>query len=634
MDHQPSRPSDPGFARRLAVLEPATWSATARTIDVVWTTGSDVARRDFWTGESWTESLEISADAVDLGRLNAGAPVLNTHSAYSLSDQIGVVERAWLENGQGMATLRLSEREDVAPIAADIAAGIIRNISVGYSVQEWRESREPGQPVRRTAVRWQPMEISFVPIPADANAQTRAAGAEPAPPINQPKELRTMTDTVETIAPAAPDHAAIRTEGAVGERNRAREIRSAATQAGLDAAWADAHIDAGTAPDAARADALARLAASRTPPLRPQVSIVTDEGDTVMRGVEGALMARMTSTAYEGPAEQFRAASLLDLARATLQVRGVTMNGWSRADIAKAALGLPVLGRNMQTASDFAALLANTQSKRLLSQYMMIDRSFLTWCARRSLPDFKTTTIAELGAAPALLALAEGGTIQVGAIQDTGETYNLVRYARNVALSYVAIVNDDLGGFDRMPMAFATAAANLESGLVYGLLETNANMADGVALFAAGHSNTSAQAMTVDGVTALRSLIRRQIDASGQRIMVNPSVLVVPTELFGQARALFSATVVPATVATTAVNPWVGGFTIVESPFLADVNDYYMTVASGTGYEAVEVGYEAGSEGPQLTSYVQPDVDGVVFSLRHSFGAKAATWRTIARATA
>jgi phage major head subunit gpT-like protein len=269
-----------------------------------------------------------------------------------------------------------------------------------------------------------------------------------------------------------------------------------------------------------------------------------------------------------------------------------------------------------------------------MAAYDMLPRNFLAWCARRELPDFKSTTVVDLGAAPALSALAEGGQITYGAMQDSGESYNLVRYARNVSISYPAIVNDDLSGFDRVPSAFATSAANLENGLVYGILETNANMADGVALFAAGHSNTSAQAMTVDGITALRTLIMRQTDPTGQRVLIMPTTIIVPVELAGTARALFSATVVPAGLATTAVNPWRGEFEIVETPFLSDTNDYYVTVRSGTGYEAVEVGYEAGSAGPQLTSFTQPDIDGLTFSLRHSFGAKSVNWRTIARATA
>ncbi|MCV5737600.1 hypothetical protein OFN56_37450, partial [Escherichia coli] len=74
---------------------------------------------------------------VDLSRMQQGAPVLNTHSRYDVRDVIGVVERAWIEGGEGRALVRFSEREDVEPIWRDIKAGILRNVSVGYVVRKY-----------------------------------------------------------------------------------------------------------------------------------------------------------------------------------------------------------------------------------------------------------------------------------------------------------------------------------------------------------------------------------------------------------------------------------------------------------------------------------------------------------------
>lgn len=631
-----TREAPPALVRRAASMAPATFNASTRTVDVIFTAGAEVMRSDWWSGERWVEALEVTPEAVDLSRLNARAPVLNSHSSYDLEDVIGVVERAWIEGGKGYAQIRFSEREDVAPIVADVAAGILSNISVGYSVSEWREEEVNGVR-RRTATRWLPMEVSLVPIPADAAAQVRSAVPAPAlqpadPAISKEGQMPENTET----APVLPDATAIRADAVKAERGRIAEIREAARAANLDDAWVQEHVEAGTAADAARRAALAALAETRGKPQASVVQIVRDEGDTLRQGIEGMLEARLTGDYAKatGPAAEWRSRSLVEMGAALLRQRGIETNSWSRADIARAMLGLPVMARTMNTTSDFPALLANVQSKRLMAAYDTLPRNFLAWCARRELPDFKTTTVVDLGAAPALSALAEGGQITYGAMQDSGESYNLVRYARNVSISYPAIVNDDLSGFDRVPQAFATSAANLENGLVYGILETNANMSDGVALFAAGHGNTSAQAMTVDGISALRTLIMRQTDPTGQRVLIMPTMIIVPVELAGVARALFSATVVPAGLATTAVNPWRGEFEIVETPFLADTNDYYVTVRAGTGYEAVEVGYEAGSAGPQLTSFTQPDIDGLTFSLRHSFGAKSVNWRTIARATA
>ena len=76
--------------RRAAAFVPATFDKAQRTIDVVFTAGTDVDRRDWWTGERWVESLEITPEAMDLTRLNTGAPVLNAHGAYDLGDGLSL----------------------------------------------------------------------------------------------------------------------------------------------------------------------------------------------------------------------------------------------------------------------------------------------------------------------------------------------------------------------------------------------------------------------------------------------------------------------------------------------------------------------------------------------------------------
>jgi phage head maturation protease len=60
---------------------------------------------------------------------------------------------------------------------AMVSEKIIRNISVGYIINEMRviEPEKKGQVEQRIATRWTPYEVSFVTVPADAGAQTRAA---------------------------------------------------------------------------------------------------------------------------------------------------------------------------------------------------------------------------------------------------------------------------------------------------------------------------------------------------------------------------------------------------------------------------------------------------------------------------
>ncbi|WP_316189416.1 MULTISPECIES: HK97 family phage prohead protease [unclassified Bradyrhizobium] len=183
--HQNQSRSDPATLPMQTREAPVTsLDVDKRTVDVVFTTGAAVRRRR-WTGWDtsvpFDEILEVSRDAVDLSRLNLGAPALDSHSPYSTASQVGVVERAWIDAGQGLATVRFpSKGIDAAAdrMFAMVQEKIIRNISVGYSIDKVRviEPQKKDQVEKRIATRWTPFEISFVTIPADAKSQTRSAG--------------------------------------------------------------------------------------------------------------------------------------------------------------------------------------------------------------------------------------------------------------------------------------------------------------------------------------------------------------------------------------------------------------------------------------------------------------------------
>jgi hypothetical protein len=157
-------------------------NAETRTVSVVFTTGAAVRRRRYVGWDSavpFDEVLLVSDDAVNLTRLQAGAPALDSHSAYSTSSQVGVVENPRIEKGQGIADIRFPSA-GVDPAAdrmfALVDQRIIRNISVGYSIDEVevKAPAKAGDIEQRIIKRWTPMEISFVTVPADPGAQVRA----------------------------------------------------------------------------------------------------------------------------------------------------------------------------------------------------------------------------------------------------------------------------------------------------------------------------------------------------------------------------------------------------------------------------------------------------------------------------
>ncbi len=130
----------------------------ARTVDIAFASETPVDR--WW----YTEVLSLDPQSIRLGRMQNGAPLLKNHdTAY----QIGVVDSAVIDKDKvGRATVRFSKNKEAQEIFQDVIDNIRRHISVGYLVHKTVEEKGGASPVVRV-VDWEPLEVSFVPIPAD-----------------------------------------------------------------------------------------------------------------------------------------------------------------------------------------------------------------------------------------------------------------------------------------------------------------------------------------------------------------------------------------------------------------------------------------------------------------------------------
>ena len=146
-----------------------------------------------WDG---LEILDHSPEAVDLSFLNSGnAPLLDSHNRSELECQIGVIQRAWLQDQRLYVEVRFSRKEGAQEILTDIVDGIIRNVSVGYDVLEVGPLTVDTGEYRVT--RWMPKEASFVTIPADV---TVGIGRN----ATQLRGQQMPPDQIETTPGAAP----------------------------------------------------------------------------------------------------------------------------------------------------------------------------------------------------------------------------------------------------------------------------------------------------------------------------------------------------------------------------------------------------------------------------------------------
>lgn len=164
---------------RASSLDLQSYSEADNAVDVVWTTG-ETARNRLPSIGVVDEELIVSPNAVRLGRLNAGAPLLNAHDkkGLGLSSIIGAVipGSARLERGKGLARVQLSRAPEDAGTVQKIRDGIIRNVSTGYQIHAMERVMRVGEDVPLFRVLdWEPFELSALGVAADSGAQFRDA---------------------------------------------------------------------------------------------------------------------------------------------------------------------------------------------------------------------------------------------------------------------------------------------------------------------------------------------------------------------------------------------------------------------------------------------------------------------------
>lgn len=348
------------------------------------------------------------------------------------------------------------------------------------------------------------------------------------------------------------------------------------------------------------------------------------EGQTYRQGAIGALMHRINPSAngHDERTRQFLGFSLLDMARDCVERTGMRTRGMSRREIAVRAL---------QSTSDFPVILENVVTKTLRDAYNETPRTFLPFCRRATLPDFKEVTRAQISGAPDLKEVLEGEEYGYAAMTDGGEKYRVRKYGRIVALTWEAIVNDDLSALTRIPTAFGASAAAKEADIVYGILTGNPKMSDNEDLFSAAHGNvgtpTALQAAldadaALDPIAEARQMMALQKGLEGRYITVTPQFLIVPPGLEKAALQLTTGNFVPAK--TEDKNVFGPSLTAISEPRLhaSSTIAYYLAAAPGL-IDTIEYAYLEGNEGVFTESRWGFEVDGLEVKCRHVFGAAA-----------
>lgn len=253
----------------------------ARTIHLAFSSEEPVER---WFGN---EILDHSPSSIRLGRLVNGGAVLVGHDHR---DHVGVVESASIDSDRrGRATVRFGNSALAIEKFNDVKDGILRHISVGYRIHELTLTKTGDQGEDYRATDWEPMEISFVAVPADPTVGVGRSdddGDENTVIINEPdddeppatketEETEKPEDQEETIMAKELTPPAVQTDSEellAGERRRIAEITLLGRKYNL-ADQAEQSINDGTSLEQFRALLLDHLNTEQRSDIKPVTQI-------------------------------------------------------------------------------------------------------------------------------------------------------------------------------------------------------------------------------------------------------------------------------------------------------------------------------------------------------------------------
>ena len=345
-----------------------------RTVEAIVSTGAPVQRPGF------IEQLDLSL--VDLSTL-IGGPVLDGHRSGSTRDQLGVVEAAEVRSEGLWVRIRFRSNDAAKSVLTDIADGTLRGLSVGYTVKRWKDETRGSARVR-TAIDWRPVEVSIVPVPADAGAHFRNGdNGDTQMPKHQENNNVNEAPLVEHVQRNGYTEVRL-TDRAMNNPDLLRrslvnqEIRTIAATAGLTRDWADGQIDANATADAAREAAFAEMVArgERNNVRTTRADITMDHNDPQVIATRAgeALFARShPEHQLSDAARQFAYLTFTDHAREALRRSGITSSGLS---------GDTIITRALHTTSDFPLILGDAVNRELRRAYDAAPSGARHWPAR------------------------------------------------------------------------------------------------------------------------------------------------------------------------------------------------------------------------------------------------------------
>lgn len=303
----------------------------------------------------------------------------------------------------------------------------------------------------------------------------------------------------------------------------------------------------------------------------------------------------------------------------------------------------PENARRLQAAYDgttFAYALGNTLYRRVAQDYREIQDygvSRLVGNNIRNARDFRnleTLIIGYYGDLPTVDTDVNDYP-DLGEVGDEMVEYALMEQGGIITIKRKTIINDDLRLVERIISRLGRGARRGVARKVWTPFLTNANWkGDNKAIFHADHGNLGSTAYGIASALAAKVAMAQQTEpGSNERLLLRPSTVSFPSELFGIVRNV--NTYNPQAVAIENGNSMYGFFKeegLFENPLMTDANDWMM-FADPNEIEIVELAFLNGQQEPQMFIANNPTQGqmfvngGLQYKIQHDYNAEVIDFR-------
>lgn len=523
-----------------------------------------------------------------------------------------------------------------APAAASSGQGTKDGGKMTYTAEQIAYLQSIGLSTNATADEIAAFVASITP-------EQKAALDAIAAPAASAAASGSSTPAAAPAAPAASAPAADAVALSAAANARALEINQIAVIANKGADWALAALSSGKTPAQLRAELATERAASSAPVAlgAPRITGGENLARVAMRSAVADAVALKAGLKVAKPHEltgKFRSLRMTEIGRRVFVSLGLAeAESWSSAQVAQMMLSSRALsgklialgaGDYYSAVGTFTGIFGDTANRGLLEGYTSFNRLWQKFARKYTAPDFKQLDRAAFGSL-SLASTAAGYDVTYAALGDRREVYSLAKYTGGTAFTWEQIVNDDLDAISGVPKKFGFLAAQKEDSVAFGVITTNAAMADTYTLFqAANHANYTAigTAISPTSIGVGISQMMAQTDAGGSDALnIMPGVLMVsPAKLALARQAAYGQYDMSSN--GSALNPWNGDLEVVSSGFLSG-NAWYLFAKPGTPGESIEVAFLEGQEQPMVESEEDFDSKTMKMKVTHVVAAGAIDFR-------